>query len=69
MASQRVQVFGFVIGGSLLPAAKDDADPFEGQGSHGGLVPFAALELLLIVGFGPGAEADGVARKLHQALP
>ena len=35
---QRSQIDGFVVGGALLPAAKQDANPFEGEGANGGMM-------------------------------
>ena len=42
----------------VLPAAPDDALPFEGQGPDGGVVVGAFGALLEVVGGGPAAPED-----------
>src|SRR5579864_2266556 len=47
---QRREISGLVISHTILPAAKHDANPFEGQGSHYGMVVLTTLALLLVIG-------------------
>jgi hypothetical protein len=44
---QGPQISGLVISHAVLPATKHDANPFEGQGSHYGMVVLTTLALLL----------------------
>jgi hypothetical protein len=46
------QILVLVIGYAIFPAAKYDANPFEGQGSHRSVVVVAPLPLLLVIGAG-----------------
>ena len=48
-AEEVPQISGLVIGHAVLPATKHDANPFEGQGSHYGMV--VLLEKKKIEGF------------------
>ena len=48
-----LHVFLFIVGGFVLPAAEQDADPFEGQGTNDGLVFFAFVSVVLHVIGGP----------------
>ena len=36
------EVAGFIIGGAVLPAFPEDADPFEGGGAEDGVLLFAS---------------------------
>ena len=47
-----VTLFG--VGGVGFPAAEEDSDPFECQGSQGGVVSFAAGALEEVERLGPG---------------
>src|ERR1039458_7129163 len=60
-AAQTRDIAGVVIGDAVLPAAKRDADPLEGQGPDGGVMAFPGLDLPLIVDARPVAEADRMA--------
>ena len=61
-------VNGFIVRRSGLPATKDNADPFEGQGAYGGVMGFAALPLLVVVGASPIGFENGSSRKLVKGL-
>ena len=41
-----------VIRGAVFPTGKDDADPFESDRSHGGVMAFAPSPLAVVKGFG-----------------
>src|SRR5260370_35514150 len=56
--SQALEIDDFVIGRAGLPALPDDADPFEGQGAHGGVVAFAFSALHGVVSSGPERMLD-----------
>src|SRR3972149_4159783 len=58
----------FVVRGVVFPATIQNADPFEGQGAHGGVMAFAFGALVLVVGTRPLGEADGVRRPLVKGL-
>ena len=49
------QVAGFVVGRAVLPAAPEDAQPFEGEAAQDGGMAFARLFCWCVVGLGPGA--------------
>src|SRR5215469_12053275 len=63
------QIFVFVIRYAILPAAKHDANPFEGQGSHRGMVVLAALALLPVIGAGPRRLRNRVSCPFVKTLP
>jgi len=50
-----LEVAGFIVGHAVVPAAPEDAQPFEGEAAEDGLVAFAGAFLLLVVRF---AHAD-----------
>ena len=52
-----------VIRGAVFPTGKDDADPFESDRSHGGVMAFAPSPLAVAKGFGPVAVAYGTGGK------
>src|SRR5438105_12127810 len=68
MPTQDVQVKGFVIGGAGFPAAIEDANPFVGQGTNGGMMRGAALPPLLVVGLRPKRLPAGSLRKFVKNL-
>ncbi len=53
----------------FFPAAPEDADPFVGEGSQGGLEAMAGGFALLEVSSGPGGVFDGFLGPLDKALP
>lgn len=52
---ERLLVTLVIVGRTVLPAAEDDALPFEAQSAHGGMVGGALLALLIVVGRRPAA--------------
>ena len=58
--AERGEVGGLVVGRPILPAPKENPDPFEGQRAEGGVVAVAPSALLVVVAPGPGREADGL---------
>jgi hypothetical protein len=62
------EVAGFVVGHAVEPAAVQDADPLEGQGTQGGLVSCTASAEGFIEGFGPEGARDGLGRPLDEGL-
>src|ERR1017187_10478192 len=68
IAFETFDVFGIVVGRAVLPAAPQDALPFEGQGAEGGLAVFAALELPLVIAAGPDTKGEGRARHFVEGL-
>ncbi len=48
----------FVVEGAVLPTAKQDAYPLEGQGADRGLMFHASGTHLIVVGLGPSAIAE-----------
>ncbi len=52
-AFERLEIDGFIVWRALLPTPREDADPFEGQGAHGGLVCLALVALLLVIDLCP----------------
>ena len=47
---------------------KQNANPFEGQDTKGGMMAFATTPQLLIEGFSPAAPVAGVSGKLVEGL-
>ena len=67
-AFERLEIDRFLIRRALLPTPKEDADPFECQGSYGRLVRLAFVALLLIIDLGPEGMPRGFRRPLHERL-
>jgi hypothetical protein len=57
-----------IVGGALFPTSEEDPDPFEGHGTDGGMVTFAATALGLVTGLGPRAVTDRALTELMEAL-
>src|SRR2546423_2400304 len=57
-----------VIGLAVFPTAEIDADEFKAQGTHGRVVAFFALSLLVIELFGPAFLSEGMTRVFVKGL-
>ena len=66
--SERVEVGEVVVCNSVAPTVMDYTNPFEGEGSYGGVVGFAPFDLELIVGTRPEAISNGDVGELMKAL-
>jgi len=64
-----LEIDGFGVGGSGLPEMEQDADPFEGEGSDGGVVFHAGGLFHGVEGFGPCAPLAGMVREFVERLP
>jgi len=62
------EVAGLVVGLAVVPAAPEDANPFEGQGAQDGLVGDAFGPAALVESLGPEAMGDGLAGPLDEGL-
>ena len=62
------QVASFVVGLPIDPAAMEDADPLEGEGTQRCLMRAAAFAVALVEGFGPERARDGLAHPLDEGL-
>src|SRR5215510_15548284 len=65
---ERLEIGGFIVRGTILPTAREDADPCEREGSYGRLVRLALGALLLVVDLGPEGMSGGFSRPLHKRL-
>src|SRR4030095_5161404 len=64
------QVNSLVIHHAVLPAAKQDADPFVGQGADRRMVSFlVVLALMVVIGSRPCRVRDGTGSELMERLP
>src|ERR1043166_2921389 len=68
MGVQRFFVAGRLIGLTVFPTAEIDADKFKAQRTHGRMVAFFALSLLVIELFGPAFFSEGMARIFVKGL-
>ena len=66
--AEGIEIAFFAIGRAGLPAAEQDADPFEGERPHGGLMGFPLLALLLVIDLGPKGMPDRFGGPLHERL-
>ena len=57
-----------VVRGALFPTSKEDADPFESDRAHGGVMTFAPSPLAVVKGLGPGAVAYGTGGEFVKGL-
>jgi hypothetical protein len=67
-AFERLEIDGFILWGALLPTPLEDADPFEGQGSHGRLVCLAFSALRLLIDLCPEGMPGGFRSPLDKRL-
>src|ERR1043166_6522930 len=65
---ERAAIARLVIGGAVLPAPPDDAEPLEGQGSHRGVMPLPPPALQRVVAARPPRIPDGVVGELVDRL-
>jgi hypothetical protein len=68
MLGQGRQISVLVVRRTVLPAAKHDANPFESQGSHRGMVILTTLALLLVIGTRPNRLRNRVSRPFVKTL-
>src|SRR5262245_22371314 len=66
---KRLEIDGLIVWRAVLPAPIQDADPFERQSSHSGLMGFALVTLLLIVDLCPEGMPDRLCCPLYKRLP
>src|SRR5262249_56565732 len=68
-AQETLLVGGLLVGGSILPAAKQDSLPFVGERAHGGMViELVHLALVIIEGSRPFAGSNGLTGILVESL-
>jgi hypothetical protein len=65
---ERLEIGRLIVREALLPTAREDTDPFEGQGSHRRLVRFALVALLLVIDLGPEGMPDRFRGPCHERL-
>ncbi len=66
---QGVEIDRFIIRHTVLPAPKEDTDPFKRECPDGGLVCYALVALLLVVGPCPERMPEGFSGPFHERLP
>ena len=59
----------FIVRKGIPPAAEQNADPFERQGSDSGMMLFASPQLLIVICLGPFRFHDGVGGPFVERLP
>ena len=57
-----------VIRDAVFPTGKENADPFESDRSHGGVMAFAPSPLAGVMGLGPGAVTYGTGAEFVKGL-
>jgi hypothetical protein len=57
-----------IVGEALFPTGEENADPFKGYCTHGGMVTFATVALGLVTALGPSAVTNGALSELMEAL-
>ena len=62
------QIARFVVGNTINPAAKQDADPFEGKGTDGGVVGRAFGLVALVESAGPEGVGNGAGYPFDEGL-
>ena len=67
-AVECLEIPRFIVWRAILPTPREDADPWESQGTHGRLVRLALSALLLVVDLGPEGRSGGCRRPLHKRL-
>src|SRR5919204_4570513 len=66
---QRLEIDGLIVRRAVLPAPRQDADPFERQGPYGGLMGLALVALLRVVPLRPEGMPDRLRRPFDERLP
>src|SRR5262245_7994900 len=64
-----LEIDGLIVRRALLPAPIEDAEPFAGQGSYGGLMGFALVALRLVGNLCPASMPDRLRRPFNERLP
>ena len=67
--AELLEVAVFIVRGTSLPAAEKDSEPFEGQGTHGGVVAQAAAAEHPVVSFRPERPLARMVGVLMECLP
>ena len=67
-AFQGPEIDGFIVWRSILPAPKEDAEPFKRERPHGGLMGLPLMALLLVVGACPEGMPSGFSRPFDERL-
>src|SRR5688572_19260100 len=65
---ETLEVTLVVVGLAIVPAAPEDAQPFESEAADDGMVRFLALFLMEVVGAGPVAITHADGSPLDQGL-
>src|SRR6266849_5321511 len=60
---------GLIVRGAILPTPREDAEPCERQGPHGGLMGLPLVTLLLVINPRPEGMLERLSRPLHERLP
>ncbi len=66
---ERLERGGLIVRGAILPTARAEADPCEGEGPYGRLVRLALVALLLGIDLGPEGMPRGFRRPCHERGP
>ena len=67
-AFERLEIHGCIVQCAILPTPREDADPFEGQGAHGGLMRLGLVALRLGRALSPAGRPRGCRRPCHAGL-
>jgi hypothetical protein len=67
-AFERLEIHGFIVWRALVPTPREDANPCEGQGAHGGLMRLALVALLRGVELGPEGMPRGGSSPLSKRV-
>src|SRR5713101_9982625 len=65
---ERLERGGLIVRRAILPTARENADPCEGQGAHGRLVCLALVALLLVIDLCPEGMPDRFRGPFHERL-
>ena len=68
MAIERLERGRLIVRGALLPTPRENTNPCERQGPHGGLMGFPLVALLLVIDPCPEGMPDRFRRPLHKRL-
>src|SRR5438034_9153849 len=66
---ERLHVFGIVIENTGFPTAKDDSDPFIGQGPDRSVMSFSTVSLHVVISPGPLGLGHGMSDRVMVTVP
>jgi hypothetical protein len=66
--SERLEIGGLIVRRAILPTPREDTEPFDREGPHGGLMGFPLVAVLWGIDLRPERMPEGLSRPRHARL-